>query len=438
MKYKRISSDFFVNNRKKLADKLPENSLVIITSADEYPRNGDQFFSFRQNSDFFYLTGIDQEKSMLLIYKNGMQSDVLCLIFIKKTDKNQIIWYGKKHSREEASAISGIDEAYWNEERDEMISNWAEKAKNIYTWQNEYAKFETEVPYANLRLQSNLIKDFPGKTFTRLFPIMTALRLVKEREELETMKTAVEITKKAYHRVLGTLKPGMMEYEVEAEITYEFLRHGASGHAYAPIIAGGENACILHYPDNDKMLKECQLLLMDFGAEYGNYAADCSRTIPVSGKFTPRQKECYEAVLDVYKRAQALYVPGNTIDFINENVGQWMQEKMIELGLLSYSEIENHSGENPPYFKYFMHGTSHFIGLDVHDVGTKQTPFEKGMVLTCEPGLYIPEEEIGIRIETDIVVDDVPIDLMADFPVEIEDIEALMEGEYGEDAEHFI
>lgn len=428
MKYKRISSDFFENNRKKLANQLVENSLVIITSADEFPRNGDQFFPFRQHSDFFYLTGIDQEESTLLLYKKSTDTPLSCLIFIKKTDKNQIIWYGKKHSREEVTQISGIKAVFWNEDKEAMISDWAEKAANIYTWQNEYAKFSTPVPYANLRLQSNLIKDFPKHKFLRLFPIMIELRLVKEKEELEAMKTAVNITKKAYHRVLKTLKPKMMEYEVEAEITYEFLRNGASGHAYPPIVAGGENACILHYPDNDKILKDGQLLLMDFGAEYGNYAADCSRTLPVSGKFTPRQKECYEAVLDVYKRAQKLYVPGNTIDGINEQVGVWMQEKMIELGLLTNDDIENNSGENPPYFKYFMHGTSHFIGLDVHDMGTKQTPFKKGMVLTCEPGLYIPEEEIGIRIETDIVVDDNPIDLMADFPVEVDDIEIIMGG----------
>ena len=428
MKYKRISSDFFENNRKKLANQLVENSLVIITSADEFPRNGDQFFPFRQHSDFFYLTGIDQEESTLLLYKKSTDTPLSCLIFIKKTDKNQIIWYGKKHSREEVTQISGIKAVFWNEDKEAMISDWAEKAANIYTWQNEYAKFSTPVPYANLRLQSNLIKDFPKHKFLRLFPIMIELRVVKEKEELEAMKTAVNITKKAYHRVLKTLKPKMMEYEVEAEITYEFLRNGASGHAYPPIVAGGENACILHYPDNDKMLKDGQLLLMDFGAEYGNYAADCSRTLPVSGKFTPRQKECYEAVLDVYKRAQKLYVPGNTIDGINEQVGVWMQEKMIELGLLTNDDIENNSGENPPYFKYFMHGTSHFIGLDVHDMGTKQTPFKKGMVLTCEPGLYIPEEEIGIRIETDIVVDDNPIDLMADFPVEVDDIEIIMGG----------
>jgi len=438
MKYKSVDPNFFIRNRKKLSAQFADNSLVILFSADEFPRNGDQFFPFRQNSDFFYLTGIDQEDSALLIWVESNGATTNCLLFIKKTDKNQIIWYGKKYSLRQAAEISGINDVFWIDEFDKQLKNLIRKAENVYTWQNEYPKFSTEVSYANLRKSTMLMKDYPEPKYKRLFPLMEKLRMVKSEEELQMIKTAVDITRKAYLRVLDKVKPGMMEYEIEAEITYEFLRHGAAGHAYPPIIAGGENACILHYPDNDKMLKECQLVLMDFGAEYGNYAADCSRTIPVSGKFTPRQKECYEAVLDVFNKAKKLYVPGNTIDNINKQTGEWMQEKMLELGLLSYTDIENHTGENPPYFKYFMHGTSHFLGLDVHDVGTKQTPLEKGMVLTCEPGLYIPEEEIGIRIETDMLVDDNPVDLMADFPVEVDEIEELMTGEYGEDAEHFI
>ncbi len=438
MKYKQIPSGFFKRNRERLAAQLPDNSLVVLFSADEFPRNGDQFFRFRQNSDFFYLTGIDQEESVFFLKKERADSNPHCALFIKKTDKNQVIWYGKKYTLNDAAKISGIDEVFWLDELEKETENFMKNTDSVFTWQNEYAKFETEVPYANLRKARELMEKYPGADYQRLFPLMQKLRVVKSEEELAMIKEAVRITKKAYLRVLDTIRPGMTEYEVEAEITYEFLRNAATGHAYHPIVAGGENACILHYIDNDKMLKECQLVLMDFGAEYGNYAADCSRTIPVSGKFTPRQKECYEAVLDVFHRAKKLYVPGNTIDNINKQVGEWMQEKMIELGLLSYGEIENHKGENPPYFKYFMHGTSHFLGLDVHDMGTKQTPFEKGMVLTCEPGLYIPEEEIGIRIETDMVVADEPIDLMADFPVEPDEIEELMQGEYGEDAEDFI
>jgi len=218
-----------------------------------------------------------------------------------------------------------------------------------------------------------------------------------------------------------------MEYEIEAEITYEYIKQGANGLAYDPIVASGKNACILHYIDNDMQCLDGDLLLMDFGAEYANYASDCSRTIPVNGKFTERQKQCYNAVLDVYQKAQKLYVPGNTIDIINEQVGEWMQEKMVELDLFTQKQIDNHEGDEPIYKRYFMHGTSHFMGLDVHDVGTKQTIFKEGMILTCEPGLYIEEEGIGIRIETDIIVAEEPIDLMADFPVSVEEIERLME-----------
>jgi len=426
MKYINYSSSLFNKNREKLLAQMANNSLVILFSADEYPRNGDQYFPFRQNSDFFYLTGIDQENSALLMYKNADGSVFSCKLFIKKTDKTQEIWFGKKLHAEDAYNISGIKEVFWIDDFDHHLIDSMDTIKNVYIWQNEYAKFETEVPYDNLRKSNELMKEYPKLNFLRLFPVMEKLRIIKSAEELEMMRKAVAITKNAYLRVLKKLKPGMKEYEVEADITYEFLRSGASGHSYSPIIAAGENACILHYCDNDKMLSDGQLLLMDFGAEYGNYAADCSRTIPVNGKFSQRQKDCYEAVLYVFKNALKLYIPGNTIDIINIKVGEWMQEKLLQLGLLSEEEIKNHTGEHPPYFKYYMHGTSHFIGLDVHDVGSKQTVFEKGMVLTCEPGIYIPEEKIGIRIETDIVVDDVPIDLMADYPVEIAEIEAAM------------
>lgn len=406
--------------------QLPENSAVVLFSADEFPRNGDQFFPFRQQSDLFYLTGIDQEETTLVMLNTLTSVDPSTMLFIKKTDINQITWFGKKLNQEKAKEISGISEVLFQNRAQDVIKRALQNVKHIFVWQNEFAKFETPVPYANLRKAEELKKNFPKAKFHSLFPLMEKLRLIKSEEEIAQMKKAVDITSKAYHRVLKALKSGMMEYEIEAEISYEFLKNGAAGHAYAPIIAGGENACILHYPDNDKELNEGDLLLMDFGAEYGNYAADCSRTIPVSGKFNPRQRTCYEAVLRVFNKAKTLFVPGNTIDIINKEVGGWMQNELIGLGLLTEEEIKKHDGENPPYFKYFMHGTSHFIGLDVHDVGSKQTPFQKGMVLTCEPGIYIPEEKLGIRIETDIVVDDKPIDLMEDFPVTVEEIELAM------------
>jgi Xaa-Pro aminopeptidase len=299
-------------------------------------------------------------------------------------------------------------------------------AEHIYLWKNNAAKFSTDVPYKAVRMEAGLRENYPEKQFEELAPLTTELRLIKQPEEITQMKKAVAITGSAFQRVLRALKPGMMEYEIEAEITYEYIRLGAQGHAYAPIVASGASACVLHYEENDKECKDGDLLLMDFGAEYGNYAADCSRTIPVNGKFSPRQAECYNAVLDVYKKAQKLMIPGTTIDEINAGVNKMMEAKMIELGLFTQDEVDRQDPLEPLFTRYFMHGTSHFIGLDVHDVGSKQTKLQKGMVLTCEPGLYIEEEGIGIRIETDVIVDDAPIDLMADFPVEITDIERIM------------
>lgn len=426
MKYTQINPSFFSDNRNKLLDQLLDNSLLILFSSEEYPRNGDQFFPFRQNSDLYYLTGIDQEKTALLIWKGTLEDEIRIMLFIKKTDKNQEIWFGKKLNLRQASIISDIEKVKYMEELDDWIGFFSSRSDNFYSWQPDLAKFDNSV-LSNSQNMNILTKDeLINLNQINLFDLTSKLRMIKNDVEIETMKKAIKITRDAYFRVLKNIKPGMTEYEIEAEITYEFIKQGANGHAYNPIIAGGENACILHYPNNDKSLNNGELLLMDFGAEYGNYAADCTRTIPINGIFSERQKDCYKAVLEVYNRAIQLFVPGNTIDQINIKVGLWLQEKMVLLGLLTTDEIENHTGDNPAYYKYFMHGTSHFIGLDVHDVGTKQTPFEKGMVLTCEPGLYIAEENIGIRIETNIFVDEVPIDLMADFPVEIDEIESVM------------
>lgn len=426
MKYSKLPCEFFIKNRQKLASQLLDNSILILFSSEEYPRNGDQFFPFRQNSDLYYLTGIDQESAALMMVKRSHTTEVETLLFIKKTDKNQEIWFGKKLGLEEASVFSGIERVLFYDQIDEWINKFLPEVENVYSWQPNLAKFDSSVLENSQNMKMLKRDEFKKLKHVNLFELTQNLRLIKEFEELEIMKKAIAITKDAYFRVLKNLQPDMMEYEIEAEITYVFLKQGATGHAYAPIIAGGGNACFLHYPDNDKELKDGDLLLMDFGAEYGNYAADCSRTIPINGVFSHRQKDCYNAVLDVFKRAIKLFVPGNTIDDINLQAGLWLQEKMVGLGLLTVEDIENHEGENPIYYRYFMHGTSHFIGLDVHDVGTKQTPLEKGMVLTCEPGLYIAEENIGIRIETNVLVDDIPIDLMADYPVEVEEIEKAM------------
>ncbi len=427
MRYKKLKKDFFIRNRKQLIDKLKRNSLVLLFSSDEFPRNGDQTFPFRQNSDTYYLSGIDQEDTILAICPQHPDKNMRELLFIKKVDKTQEIWFGKKLDRSEATELSGVENVHWIDEYEKMLPKLMEFAEHIYLWKNNAPKFTTEVPYKALRMWTKLEKDFPEKTFEELTPLTTELRLIKSEEELQAMRKAVEITGHAFQRILEKLKPGMMEYEVEAEITYEYIRRGASGHAYPPIVASGSSACILHYEENDKECKEGDLLLLDFGAEYANYAADCSRTIPVNGKFTARQAECYQAVLDVYKAAQKLFVPGTTIDEINGKVNKMMEEKMIDLGLFSREDVKKQDKLNPLFTKYFMHGTSHFIGLDVHDVGSKQTPLKAGMVLTCEPGLYIEEEGIGIRIETDLLVTEKgAVDLMSDFPVEIDEIENLM------------
>lgn len=423
MKYQEIPSSFFIRNRKKLVSQLTDNSLLILYSAEEYPRNGDQFYPFRQNSDFYYLSGIDQESTALLVWKGSQKNDVNILLFIKKTDKNQEIWFGKKLDPKTAKSKSGIDNVMFMDEMEDWIQKYSSVADNFYSWQPNMAKFDNNFLKGSLNFTLKERPEFLKMNQHNLYDITSVLRLVKDEEEIQAMKKAISITKDAYHRVLKSIQPSMYEYEIEAEISYEFLKQGATGHAYSPIIAGGINATILHYPDNDQKLNDGELLLMDFGAEYGNYAADCSRTIPINGKFTSRQKEYYNAVLDVYKKAIKLFVPGNTIDEINAKVNKWMELKLLELGLLTSEDIENSTTDTPAYFKYYMHGTCHFIGLDVHDTGTKQTPFEKGMILTCEPGLYIEKEKIGIRIETNVLVDDEPIDLMNDFPVEIEEIE---------------
>lgn len=426
MKYQPIKPTLFQKNRKKLAGKLKKESVAIIHSNDEMPRNGDQFFAYRQNSDFFYLTGIEQEKSILVLCPDHVNEKLKEVLFLLKPNKKLEIWEGHKLTHEEAQKIAGIETVKWIDDFSFSVGEMLQTKGTIYMNIPENTKFQPEVKSRDFRKFLEFGEKFPLHQFDRLAPFLAELRMVKESEELELMQKACDITNKAFHRVLKSVKPGIMEYEVEAEMTYEFLKNGASGHAYAPIVASGKNACALHYVDNDAECKDGDLLLMDFGAEYANYAADCTRTIPVNGKFSPRQKECYQSVLNVLKKAQKLLVPGTTINKINKKVNLMMEEEMIKLGLFTQEDVKNQNPSSPLYFTYFMHGTSHFIGLDVHDVGGKDFPLQKGMVLTCEPGLYIAEENLGIRLENDIVVDEKPVNLMEDIPIEIDEIEALM------------
>ncbi len=420
-----LPNSFFVSSRKFLTDRLDTKSVFLIFSPDEYHRNGDQYFPFRQNSDLYHLCGINQEETILML--NHIDNEWNEMLFIKHIDNTQRIWHGEKLEKKDAGEISGIQKVEWNTSFEEILLQNLEFIDTIYYVETPNLISFDNCPTSNMRRIDTMKKEFPEKKFVAVNDILAESRLIKKPEELKVIRQAVAITKDAYEGILKNTRPNKYEYEIEADIIYHFIRRGAAGHAYSPIVASGINACILHYVDNDKIMKDNDLLLLDFGAEYGNYAADCSRTIPINGKFSTRQRDCYNAVLRVYNKAHNLYIPGNTIDFINEKVGQWMQEEMIQLGLFTQKEVDENKAEEPLYKRYFMHGTAHFIGLDVHDVGTKQTPFKEGMLLSCEPGLYIEEEGIGIRIETDILVGKTPIDLMADFAVSVDEIEKAMQ-----------
>ncbi|NPA68095.1 MAG: M24 family metallopeptidase [Chlorobi bacterium] len=426
MRYNTIKNSLFKKNRKKLTGLLKNESVAIINPNDEMPRNGDQTFRFRQSSDFFYLTGIEQEKSVLIISK-GYKKDFEEILFILKPDKKLEIWEGHKLTVEEAKKISGIKNVKYLFEFESILRELILASEYIYLNTNENIKFETPVTGTGARFLENLKKKYPLHKYERLAPLLTELRLRKEPEEIEMMQKACDITTKAFHKVLKFVKPGVKEYEIEAEITAEFIRNGAGGHAYQPIIASGKDNCVLHYVSNDKICKDGDLVLMDFGAEYGNYAADTTRTIPVNGKFTDRQKEVYNAVLRVMKKATKLLKPGNTINKVNEEVNRMIEKELVNLGLAKQNEIKDKEKRDTVRMKYFMHGNSHFMGLDVHDVGSKDTVFEPGMVLSCEPGIYIENEGFGIRLENDILItENGQTDLLADEPVEIEDIERLM------------
>jgi Xaa-Pro aminopeptidase len=427
MKYHPIAKELFIENRNRYRANLKKNSVAFFNSNDEMPRNGDGTFMFRQNSDLFYLSGIDQEQSVLVIAPNCPLPQYREILFLRKTNETIAIWEGHKYTKEEARAASGIETVLWTEDLDSVLPILMHHSDVVYLNPNENDRLSTVVPYRELRFAADIRSRYPVHQYERSGPIMAILRSIKSETEIKLMQEAIDITNKAFQRVMRFTKPGVMEYEIEAEIIHEFLRNRATGHAYNPIIASGKNACVLHYNDNNQECKSGEVILMDFGAEYANYAADLTRCIPVSGKFTDRQKGVYNAVLRVMRAATRLLIPGNTIEAYHVEVGNMMQEELIGLGLLTKADVMKQDASYPLYKKYFMHGTSHFLGLDVHDIGNRYAPMQAGMVFTCEPGIYIPEEQIGIRIENNILITEKgPVDLMASIPVEADDIEKLM------------
>ena len=422
-----FSHRLFVQNRLKLVARMKKKSIAILHSNDEMPRNGDQFFPFRQNSDLFYLTGIDQEKTVIVLCPDHPVAKNREILFILKPNPQFETWHGKRITKKEAIEISGIQNIVWMEEFENSLTELLYYAENIYLNQYENTKYISEVESRDARFTKLIRQRYPLHHVERLSPIMAELRVIKEPDEVNIIRHACMITEKAFDRVLRYVKPGVSEYEVEAEISHEFRINAAQGHAYYPIVASGENACILHYVKNQNICRDGDLLLLDFGAEFSNYAADCSRTIPVNGRFTTRQKQLYNAVLNVFNKARALMVKGTTIALINKQVCKLFEEEHIKLGLYSMEDLHRQDAENPLYSKYYMHGISHFLGLDVHDAGSRFQTLEAGMVLTCEPGIYVREEGIGIRIENDILItEEEPIDLMHQIPIEVEEIEEIM------------
>jgi len=427
MKYAQIDSALFVGNRKRFVEKMKPSSLAIFNSNDIMPTNADGILPFRQNNDLFWISGIDQEESILLLFPDSHEEKHLEVLFLKETNEHIAIWEGAKLTKEQAFGVSGIKTVYWLGDFDKIVLELMSQAGNVYLNSNEHLRARVEVETRDARFVKSFKKKFPLHTYERSAPILHQTRAIKSDIEIDLMRQACGITKKGLRRILKFIKPGVMEYEIDAELMHEFLRNRSRGHSYEPIIASGFNACVLHYIDNNKECKDGDVILMDFGAEYANYSSDLSRSVPVNGKFTARQKDVYNAVHRVMKAAINMLRPGVYLTEYNKEVGLVTEKELIGLGLIDDNDIKNQEPENPAYKKYFMHGTSHFIGLDVHDVGSWTKPIEAGMVFTCEPGIYIREENLGIRLENDLLItENEPIDLMANIPIDADEIESLM------------
>jgi Xaa-Pro aminopeptidase len=429
MKYLEILNSLFTNNRKNFVSRTKPGSLAIFHSNDEFPVSGDQLFTFKQNPDFFYLTGIDQEQSILLLYPDCPNKAYKEVLFLRQTNEHIAVWEGHKYTKEEARHVSGIESVYWLHEYDTILHSIINYAEHIYINTNENDRYAHTVPYRDMRMYEALKLKYPLHKYERSALILRDLRVVKSEMEIDLIQKACNITNDAFVRVLKFIKPGVAEYEIEAEIIHEFLRQRATGHAYSPIIASGKNANVLHYIDNNQVCNDGDMILFDFAAQYANYNADMSRSVPVNGRFTQRQRAVYDAVLRVMREATSMIVAGTVLSEYQDEVGKIMTSELIGLGLLDKHDVEKQDANAPLYKKYFMHGTSHHLGLDVHDFASRYKQFEVGNILTCEPGIYIPEEGLGIRIENNILItENGNRDLMVNIPVEAEHIEEIMNG----------
>lgn len=427
MKYLPIDNQLFINNRKKFSAKLATNTIAIFNANDVMPTNADGTMPFRQNNDLFWLSGVDQEESVLVIFPDHTDESQREILFLKETNEHIAIWEGAKLTKESALKTAGIKTVYWLNELEGKIAELIGKCNGIYLNKNIHSRSASAVETRDDRFRKMIADKFSETTIHEVAPIMHELRAIKSNFEIKLMQNACDITEKGLRRILPFIKPGVTEYEIEAELMHEFLKNRSNGFAYQPIIGSGVDSCVLHYIDNNKGCKDGDILLMDFGAEYANYASDLTRTIPVNGKFTNRQKAVYNSVLLVMKEATNMLRPGTIFKEYNAEIGRIMELELIKLGLLDKHDVQKQEAKSPLFKQYFMHGTSHYLGLDVHDVGDFDWPMKEGMVFTCEPGIYILEEELGIRLENDILVTAKgPDDLMKNIPIEAEEIEHLM------------
>lgn len=430
MKYRPIDSQFFVTNRERLRAWLRPKSLVILHANDVLATNADSTLRFRQNSDLFFLSGVDQEETILVLFPDAPDEKHREMLFVRETNDQIKVWEGAKLTKEQAADVSGISRVHWLDEFPKLFRLLMIQAEHVYLNSNEHPRANIVMDSREARFVVECQRAYPLHRYERLAPLVSSLRQIKQPVELELIKQACEITKKGFLRLLNFVKPGVGEWEIEAELAHEFLRHQSNHFAYEPIIASGANSCVLHYLENDQVCKDGDVLLLDVAAEYANYNSDLTRTIPVNGKFTERQRQVYDAVLRVFRQAVAWLRPGTVLKPYQEEVGKLMEAELIDLGLLKAEEVKDQDPDEPLYKKYFMHGTAHHLGLDVHDVGDTWRVMEPGMVFTCEPGIYIPDEGFGIRLENDVLITDTGnVDLMESIPIEAEEIEALMKME---------
>lgn len=427
MKYLPLNPEIFIQNRKRFAGRLEKNSIAIFNSNDELPTNGDALYKFKQNADLYWLTGIEQEDSMLILFPDNPDKKYREVLVLVRPNELKEKWDGKRLRAKEATAISGITTIIWLDMLEGLLQQWIHAATNIYLNTNENDRKANNVPVRDYRYAREMRRRYPLHNYKRSAVILKELRGIKTAQEVEVLQQAIDITEKTFRRLLSFIRPGVMEYEIEAEIYHEFLKNRATGPAYSSIIASGDRARTLHYVSNSEECRDGELILMDFGAEYGGYCADLTRTVPVNGKFSKRQKEVYNACLHLHRYAASILKPGILLADYTDKVGEEATKQFIKIGLLSKTDVKNEDKENRAYRKYLYHGISHHLGVDVHDLGPRVTPVAAGMVFTVEPGIYIEEEHLGVRIENNFWIGkNGNKDLMKNIPITAEEIETLM------------